>query len=67
MQVEKEVKERKSRLATARKVKIPVSTTPAVPVDGKENRLITGTPKKGVGVAVGVETGLPRRRGAKRL
>ena len=67
VQVEKEVKERKSRLATARKVKIPVSTTPAVPVDGKENRLITGTPKKGVGVAVGVETGLPRRRGAKRL
>lgn len=67
VQVEKEVKEKKSRLATARKVKIPVSTTPAVPVDGKENRLITGTPKKGVGVAVGVETGLPRRRGAKRL
>ena len=67
VQVEKEVKGRKSRLATARKVKIPVSTTPAVPVDGKENRLITGTPKKGVGVAVGVETGLPRRRGAKRL
>lgn len=67
VQVGKEVKERKSRLATARKVKIPVSTTPAVPVDGKENRLVTGTPKKGVGVAVGVETGLPRRRGAKRL
>lgn len=67
VQVEKEVKERKSRLATARKVKIPVSTTPAVPVDDKENSLITGTPKKGVGVAVGVETGLPRRRGAKRL
>ena len=67
VQVEKEVKERKSRLATARKVKIPVSTTPAVPVDGKENGLVTGTPKKGVSVAVGVETGLPRRRGAKRL
>jgi len=64
-QVGKEVKERKSRLATARKVKIPVSTTPAVPVDGKENRLVTGTPKKGV--AVGVETGLPRRRSSKRL
>lgn len=65
VQVGKEVKERKSRLATARKVKIPVSTTPAVPVDGKENRLVTGTPKKGV--AVGVETGLPRRRSSKRL
>jgi len=67
VQVGKEVKEKKSRLATARKVKIPVSTTPAVPVDGKENGLVTGTPKKGVGVAVGVETGLPRRRGSKRL
>lgn len=67
VQAEKGVKERKSRLATPRKVKIPVSTTPAVPLDGKENRLTGGTPKKGVGIAVGVETWLPRRRGAKRL
>ncbi|KAF2812636.1 uncharacterized protein BDZ99DRAFT_497008 [Mytilinidion resinicola] len=56
----KEIKERKSRIATPRKGKIPVSktTTTTVPVDGKENRLATGLPKK----ALGVEGGLPRRR-----
>jgi len=33
----------------------------------KKNRLIIGTPKKGVNVAVGVEIKLLRWRGAKRL
>lgn len=69
-------KERKSRLATPRKVKLPQLSS-AVPVEGKENPQRVGiaaaTPKKGIPVpsvvipsAVGMETGLPRRR-ARRL
>ncbi|KAF2493249.1 hypothetical protein BU16DRAFT_528568 [Lophium mytilinum] len=62
---EQETKERKSRIATPRKGKIPVSkiATSTVPVDGKENRLATGLPKK----ALGVEGGLPRRRAPRKL
>jgi hypothetical protein len=74
-------KERKSRLATPRRVKLPQPTSASVLVDGKENQQRTGiaaaTPKKGIpmpssgivppgGVVCGGETGLPRRR-ARRL
>ncbi|KAF2178195.1 hypothetical protein K469DRAFT_754530 [Zopfia rhizophila CBS 207.26] len=78
----KTTKERKSRLATPRKVKLPqaVSSAPNVPVDGKENQqtrsMVSATPKKGLPapqvtapapVSVVAETGLPRRRGGKRV
>jgi hypothetical protein len=68
-------KERKSRLATPRKVKLPQPLS-RVAVEGKENAqrtgLAAGTPKKGIPISsgivapsVGVETGLPRRRARK--
>lgn len=68
-------KERKSRLATPRKVKLPQPGS-AVVADGKENQrrgsIAAGTPKKGIPMPAvvvpsskGVETGLPRRRGRK--
>ncbi|KAF2020767.1 hypothetical protein BU24DRAFT_416451 [Aaosphaeria arxii CBS 175.79] len=72
----KRSKERKSRLATPRKVKLPPPTVNgAVPVDGKENQLTKGigaaTPKKGlrlpeVHIPPTVESGLPRRRAARK-
>ncbi|KAF1912694.1 hypothetical protein BDU57DRAFT_598120 [Ampelomyces quisqualis] len=70
-------KERKSRLAAPKKVTLPQSAA-AVPAEGKENMQqqragITGaTPKKGIPApkaivppSVGVESGLPRRRGRR--
>jgi hypothetical protein len=58
-----EAKERKSRIATPRKGKIPVSTAATVLMEGKENRLAAGLPKK----ALGVDAGLPRRRASRKL
>jgi hypothetical protein len=68
-------KERKSRLAAPKKITLPVPTAP-VPAEGKENTQRTGisaaTPKKGIAApkviippTVGMESGLPRRRGRK--
>ncbi|KAF2690149.1 hypothetical protein K458DRAFT_399526 [Lentithecium fluviatile CBS 122367] len=68
-------KERKFRLATPKKVKLPQPTS-TVPVEGKENQQRTGlaaaTPKKGIPMpsgtippSAGGETGLPRRRTRK--
>ncbi|PSN73756.1 hypothetical protein BS50DRAFT_607268 [Corynespora cassiicola Philippines] len=68
-------KERKSRLATPKKVKLPQPAS-SVAGDGKENQQRTGiggaTPKKGIPVpqvviptSVGMDTGLPRRRGKR--
>jgi hypothetical protein len=70
-------KERRSRLATPKKVKLPQPVSaPSVNVEGKENQLArsltSAIPKKGVPVpqvivpsAPVVETGLPRRRARK--
>ncbi|KAH8725157.1 hypothetical protein GQ44DRAFT_759855 [Phaeosphaeriaceae sp. PMI808] len=68
-------KERKSRLAAPKKVMLPPSLA-AVAAEGKENTQRTGigaaTPRKGIPApkvivppSVGVESGLPRRRGRK--
>jgi hypothetical protein len=68
-------KERKSRLAAPKKVVLPQVVIPA-PAEGKENAQRTGisaaTPKKGIPApkviippSVGMESGLPRRRGRK--
>lgn len=68
-------KERKSRLAAPKKVMLPQPVA-ALPAEGKENTQRTGisgaTPKKGipapkviVPASVGMESGLPRRRGRK--
>ena len=70
-------KERKSRLATPKKVKLPQPSS-TVPAEGKENAqrpgIAASTPKKGIpmpsgivppGMVVGGETGLPRRRARK--
>jgi hypothetical protein len=68
-------KERKSRLAAPKKVMLPQPVT-ALPAEGKENTQRTGlsgaTPKKGIPApkvivppSVGMESGLPRRRGRK--
>ncbi|KAJ4295196.1 hypothetical protein N0V90_007206 [Kalmusia sp. IMI 367209] len=67
-------KEHKSRLAAPKKVKLPQLSSAAVG-DGKENArmgIAAGTPKKGIPLpsvvipsTVGMETGLPRRRGRK--
>ncbi|KAH7068642.1 hypothetical protein FB567DRAFT_585068 [Paraphoma chrysanthemicola] len=68
-------KERKSRLAAPRKVTLPQPTA-SLAVEGKENAQRTGisgaTPKKGIPApkviippSVGMESGLPRRRGRK--
>ena len=67
-------KERKSRLAAPKKVMLPQPV--ALPAEGKENTQRSGlggaTPKKGlptprviVPPTVGMESGLPRRRGRK--
>jgi hypothetical protein len=71
------IKERKSRLATPKKVKLPQPSS-TVLGEGKENQQRTGiaaaTPKKGIpmpsgivlpGTVGGSETGLPRRRARK--
>lgn len=68
----KATKERKSRLATPKRVKLPQPLS-TVPVEGKENQsraFVASTPKKGIPmptvvVPPVVETGLPRRRGRK--
>lgn len=70
-------KERKSRLATPKKVKFPQPTS-TVLAEGKENQqrpgIAAATPKKGIpmpsgiaqpGTVGGAETGLPRRRARK--
>ncbi|KAF2830878.1 hypothetical protein CC86DRAFT_168403 [Ophiobolus disseminans] len=68
-------KERKSRLAAPKKVMLPQPTV-TLPVEGKENPQRTGisgaTPRKGIPApkvmipsTVGMESGLPRRRGRK--
>lgn len=68
-------KERKSKLATPRKVKLPPPAS-SVHVDGKENQqkssIAAATPKKGIPMpsvvvppSMGMETGLPRRRARK--
>lgn len=68
-------KERKSRLAAPKKVMLPQPVT-ALPAADKENTQRTGiggaTPKKGIPApkvivppTVGMESGLPRRRGRK--
>lgn len=68
-------KERKSRLAAPKKVMLPQPVS-ALPAEGKENTQRSGlggaTPKKGLPVpkvivppTVGMESGLPRRRGRK--
>jgi hypothetical protein len=74
-------KERRSRLAAPKKVVLPQPVA-ALPAEGKENSQRVGiagaTPKKGipapkvvvpagVGVGVGMESGLPRRRGRGRM
>jgi hypothetical protein len=63
-------KERKSRLAAPKKVVLPQPTS-ALPAEGKENPQ-RATPKKGIPApkvivppTVGMESGLPRRRGRK--
>ncbi|ORX95100.1 hypothetical protein BCR34DRAFT_619992 [Clohesyomyces aquaticus] len=74
------VKERKSRLATPKKVKLhqpqPQIAAPQVPGDGKENQQNRSfgipTPKMGLSlprvvVPPVVETGLPRRRAGRKL
>jgi hypothetical protein len=69
------VKERKSRLAAPKKVTLPQSAA-SLPAADKENTQRTGlggaTPKKGIPApkvivppTVGMESGLPRRRGRK--
>ena len=70
-------KERRSRLATPKKVTLPqpISAVPVpIPVAGKENHQSRGiaaaTPKKGIPVPIvtapsTIETGLPRRRAKK--
>ena len=76
----KAAKERKSRLATPKRVKLPqpTSSIPSlpVPVDGKENQANLGirgaSPKKGlklpeVVVPPVAESGLPRRRAPRKL
>ncbi|KAF2733453.1 hypothetical protein EJ04DRAFT_272758 [Polyplosphaeria fusca] len=73
-------KDRKSRLATPRKVRLPkpMAAAPSLPADGKENQqtvsLLLSPPKKGRPVpsitapaAPVVESGLPRRRPTRRL
>ncbi|KAH3949930.1 hypothetical protein HBH70_047460 [Parastagonospora nodorum] len=68
-------KERKSRLAAPKKVMLPQSVA-TLPAEGKENTQRSGlggvTPKKGIPTpkvivppTVGMESGLPRRRGRK--
>jgi hypothetical protein len=77
----KATKERKSRLATPKRVKLPQPTSAVpslpVPVGGKENQANLGirgaSPKKGVKLSEAVlpppisESGLPRRRAGRRL
>jgi hypothetical protein len=70
-------KERRSRLATPKRVRLPQPVSaPSVKVEGKENQqaksLTSAIPKKGIPVpqvivpsAPAVETGLPRRRARK--
>ncbi|KAL5118550.1 hypothetical protein ACEQ8H_003565 [Pleosporales sp. CAS-2024a] len=69
--------ERKSRLAAPKKVMFPPAP-PALPAEGKENTqrigLVGATPKKGIPVpkvivphTVGMESGLPRRRGGRKI
>lgn len=68
-------KERKSRLAAPKRVMLPQPVT-ALPAEGKENTQRSGlggaTPKKGIPApkvivppTVGMESGLPRRRGKR--
>ncbi|KAF2657944.1 hypothetical protein K491DRAFT_776845 [Lophiostoma macrostomum CBS 122681] len=76
----KATRERKSRLATPKRVKLPQPTSAVpslpVPVDGKENQANMGirgaSPKKGLKLPEVVvppiaESGLPRRRAGRRL
>ncbi|KAF2798472.1 hypothetical protein K505DRAFT_414333 [Melanomma pulvis-pyrius CBS 109.77] len=72
----KAAKERKSRLATPKRIQVSNSVSAIAVVDGKENQqsrgLTAATPKKGITIpqvivppAPVVETGLPRRRARK--
>ncbi|KAF2116240.1 hypothetical protein BDV96DRAFT_645575 [Lophiotrema nucula] len=71
------VKERKSKLATPKKLKLPqtVSLAPNVPSEGKENQqLLLSPPKKKKGLQLPqvivppvMDSGLPRRRPTRKL
>ncbi|KAF2706366.1 hypothetical protein K504DRAFT_459659 [Pleomassaria siparia CBS 279.74] len=75
-EVPKVSKERKSRLATPKRVKFPQPVPAALVVEGKENQqtkgIASGLPKKSIPIPVSqviapptLETGLPRRRARK--